>query len=32
MDPFNGALQYGYYFDDLPEVIIVGIHQAIKQR
>lgn len=28
MDPFNGSLQYGYYFDDLPEVIIVGIHQA----
>ena len=27
MDPFNGALQYGYYFDDLPEVIIVGIYQ-----
>jgi predicted alpha/beta superfamily hydrolase len=27
MDPFNGALQYGYYFDDLPEVIIVGINQ-----
>jgi predicted alpha/beta superfamily hydrolase len=28
MDPFNGSLQYGYYFDDLPEVILVGIHQA----
>lgn len=27
MDPFNGTLQYGYYFDDLPEVIIVGIYQ-----
>lgn len=27
MDSFNGTLQYGYYFDDLPEVIIVGIHQ-----
>ena len=27
MDPFNGTLQYGYYFDDLPEVIIIGIHQ-----
>jgi hypothetical protein len=28
MEPFNGSLQYGYYFDDLPEVILVGIHQA----
>lgn len=28
MDPFNGSLQYGYYFDDLPEVILVGIHQG----
>lgn len=27
LDPFNGTLQYGYYFDDLPEVILVGIHQ-----
>ena len=26
-DPFNGALSYGYYWDDLPEVIIVGISQ-----
>lgn len=24
---FNGALNYGYYWDDLPEVIIVGINQ-----
>lgn len=24
---FNGALSYGYYWDDLPEVIIVGINQ-----
>ena len=28
MDPFNGTLQYGYYFDDLPEVILIGIHQG----
>ncbi len=28
LDPFNGSLQYGYYFDDLPEVILVGIHQG----
>lgn len=28
LDPFNGTLQYGYYFDDLPEVILVGIHQG----
>ncbi|HBK83757.1 MAG TPA: histidine kinase, partial [Flavobacterium sp.] len=27
LDTFNGTLQYGYYFDDLPEVILVGIHQ-----
>lgn len=26
-DPFQGALSYGYYWDDLPEVIIVGISQ-----
>lgn len=28
LDPFYGTLQYGYYFDDLPEVILIGIHQA----
>lgn len=26
-DPFNGALSYGTYWDDLPETIIVGINQ-----
>lgn len=26
-DPFHGALSYGNYWDDLPEVILVGIHQ-----
>src|SRR6218665_369566 len=26
-DPFQGALTYGNYWDDLPEVIIVGISQ-----
>ncbi|MCF6131247.1 alpha/beta hydrolase-fold protein [Flavobacterium wongokense] len=26
-DPFQGALSYGYYWDDLPEVIIVGVSQ-----
>ncbi|MBC5837424.1 alpha/beta hydrolase [Flavobacterium muglaense] len=26
-DPFNGALTYGAYWDDLPETIIVGITQ-----
>tara|TARA_R110000868_G_scaffold152815_3_gene378071 strand:+ start:1430 stop:2578 length:1149 start_codon:yes stop_codon:yes gene_type:complete len=26
-DPFNGALNYGGYWDDLPETIIVGINQ-----
>lgn len=30
-DPFNGTLSYGNYWDDLPEVIIVGIHQG-KER
>jgi hypothetical protein len=27
-DPINGALTYGAYWDDLPEMIIVGIHQS----
>ena len=26
-DPFQGALTYGNYWDDLPEVIIVGLSQ-----
>ena len=26
-DAFNGALDYGSYWDDLPEMIVVGIHQ-----
>lgn len=26
-DPFFGVLNYGAYWDDLPETIIVGIHQ-----
>lgn len=26
-DPFQGAVSYGNYWDDLPEVIIVGLHQ-----
>lgn len=25
--PINGALDYGYFWDDLPEIIVVGIHQ-----
>ncbi|AWG24788.1 alpha/beta hydrolase [Flavobacterium kingsejongi] len=29
-DPFNGALIYGTYWDDLPEVIVVGINQNKK--
>lgn len=28
LDPFQGALTYGAYWDDLPEVIIVGIYQG----
>ena len=27
LNPFQGALNYGAYWDDLPEVIIVGISQ-----
>ena len=27
LNPFNGALTYGSYWDDLPEVITVGINQ-----
>lgn len=27
-DAFQGALYYGYYWDDLPEVIIVAINQS----
>ncbi len=30
-DPFHGALSYGNYWDDLPEVIIVGLSQE-KER
>ncbi|WP_395044458.1 alpha/beta hydrolase, partial [Flavobacterium sp.] len=26
-DAFEGAIKYGNYWDDLPEVIIVGLHQ-----
>lgn len=28
LEPFQGALTYGAYWDDLPEVIIVGINQG----
>ena len=28
LDPFSGALKYGNYWDDLPEVIVVGINQG----
>jgi uncharacterized protein len=31
-DPFQGALSYGGYWDDLPEVIIVGINQNKKNE
>ncbi|CAM4030184.1 alpha/beta hydrolase [Flavobacterium antarcticum] len=27
-EPFNGALKFGNYWDDLPEVIVVGIDQS----
>ncbi|CAD0001975.1 alpha/beta hydrolase [Flavobacterium chungangense] len=26
-DPFLGAINYGIYWDDLPEMIVIGIHQ-----
>jgi len=26
-DPFSGAVSYGVYWDDLPEMIIIGVHQ-----
>ena len=28
---FDGALSYGYYWDDLPEVIIVAVNQGRKE-
>ena len=31
-DPFQGALSYGAYWDDIPEVIIVGISQNQKDE
>ena len=32
LDPFEGALKYGAYWDDMPEVIIVGIPQNQKNE
>lgn len=31
-DPFHGAISYGAYWDDIPEVIIVGISQNQKDE
>jgi predicted alpha/beta superfamily hydrolase len=31
-DSFQGALSFGYYWDDLPEVIIVGISQGNERN
>ena len=31
-DPFQGALKFGNYWDDLPEMIIVGISQNKKEE
>lgn len=28
-EPFTGALHFGNFWDDLPEVIVVGIHQGM---
>ncbi len=32
VDPFQGALSYGNYWDDLPEMIVVGINQNKKNE
>lgn len=32
LDPFQGALTYGAYWDDLPEMILVGISQNKKNE
>jgi predicted alpha/beta superfamily hydrolase len=32
LNPFTGALTYGSYWDELPEVIVVGITQNSNQR
>lgn len=32
LEPFQGALNYGAYWDDLPEVIIVGVTQNKKDE
>lgn len=32
LDPFQGALSYGAYWDDLPEMILVGISQNKKNE
>lgn len=31
-DPFSGAVSYGSYWGDLPEMIIIGIHQNKDQE
>jgi predicted alpha/beta superfamily hydrolase len=31
-DPFQGALSYGAYWDDLPETIVIGINQSKNDR
>ena len=31
-DPFFGALNYGAYWDDLPETIIIGISQVFQKE
>ena len=31
-DPFLGAINFGVYFDDFPEVIIVGVNQNINHE
>ena len=31
-DPFLGTLKYGYYWDDLPEVILVGLNHSNERE
>lgn len=32
LDPFQGALSYGNYWDDLPEVILIGLSNKENER
>lgn len=32
LDPFEGALKYGYYWEDLPEIVVVSINQNMNKE